>query len=253
MRVLIIEDDLAVVKILKAILEAEQFVVDAVSTMEEGFDNVNFYDYDVVLLDLVLPDGSGSDLLRRLRESRMTTPVLILSGLKEGASIVKGIDDGADDYITKPFNRQELLARVRAVVRRSKGHADSMMRVGRLNVDLKARQADVDGKPLSLTVKEYAILELLVLRKGSTLSKEMFLNHLYGGIDEPELKIIDVFVCKLRKKISQALGCDENYIQTVWGRGYILRDPKTNEDVTTVVAAESTAFEPAETRKKEAS
>lgn len=244
MRVLVVEDDMAAVRVLTSILEAEQFVVNTATTLDEALDMAKFYDYDVVLLDLMLPDGHGSDLLRRFREARLTMPVLILSGLGEQRDVVKGIDGGADDYVTKPFNKQELLARMRAVVRRSKGYADAIVRVGRLSVDLNAQQAEVDGKPLQLTRKEYAILELLVLRKGFVLGKEMFLNHLYGGMDEPELKIIDVFVCKLRKKISAALGCEENYIQTVWGRGYILRD---SQNETQQAVAEESALSAANT------
>jgi two-component system cell cycle response regulator CtrA len=114
------------------------------------------------------------------------------------------------------------------VVRRARGHSESVIRTGKLVVNLNARTVEVGGKPLHLTGKEYGILELLSLRKGTTLTKEMFLNHLYGGMDEPELKIIDVFVCKLRKKLATATG-GENYIETVWGRGYVLRDPSATE------------------------
>jgi len=131
---------------------------------------------------------------------------------------------GADDYLTKPFHKSELIARIQAIIRRSKGHSQSVITAGRLSVNLDTRTVEIDGQPVHLTGKEYAILELLALRKGTTLTKEMFLNHLYGGIDEPELKIIDVFVCKLRKKLSAATD-GENYIETVWGRGYVLREP----------------------------
>ena len=137
---------------------------------------------------------------------------------------VKGLGIGADDYLTKPFHKSELIARIQAIIRRSKGHSQSVISAGRLSVNLDTRTVEIDGQPVHLTGKEYAILELLALRKGTTLTKEMFLNHLYGGIDEPELKIIDVFVCKLRKKLSAATN-GENYIETVWGRGYVLREP----------------------------
>ena len=172
----------------------------------------------------MLPDIDGYEVLRRLRAARVQTPILILSGLSGLDDKIKGLGVGADDYLTKPFDKRELIARIQAIVRRSKGHSDSIIQTGKLKVNLDTRTVEVDGQPLHLTGKEYGILELLSLRKGTTLTKEMFLNHLYGGMDEPELKIIDVFVCKLRKKLAAATGGD-NYIETVWGRGYVLRDP----------------------------
>ena len=138
---------------------------------------------------------------------------------------VRSFGFGADDYVTKPFHREELTARIHAVVRRSKGHSQSVIRTGKLAVNLDAKTVEVDGSRVHLTGKEYAMLELLSLRKGTTLTKEMFLNHLYGGMDEPELKIIDVFICKLRKKLAHACEGD-NYVHTVWGRGYVLQDPQ---------------------------
>jgi two-component system cell cycle response regulator CtrA len=159
-----------------------------------------------------------------LRAARVRTPILILSGLAELDHKIKGLGFGADDFLTKPFDRRELVARIQAIVRRSKGHPESTIRTGKLLVNLDNRIVSVEDQPVHLTGKEYGILELLSLRKGTTLTKEMFLNHLYGGMDEPELKIIDVFVCKLRKKLAQATG-GKHYIETVWGRGYVLRDP----------------------------
>jgi two-component system cell cycle response regulator CtrA len=176
------------------------------------------------LLDLNLPDITGYDVLKKLRLAKVDTPILILSGLDETENKIKGFGFGADDYMTKPFNREELVARIHAIVRRSKGHAQSIIETGKVKVNLDAKTVEVERKPVHLTGKEYQMLELLSLRKGTTLTKEMFLNHLYGGMDEPELKIIDVFICKLRKKLSVATG-GENYIETVWGRGYVLRDP----------------------------
>jgi len=126
--------------------------------------------------------------------------------------------------MTKPFHRDELVARIHAIIRRSQGHSQALIHTGRVSVNLDAKTVEVDGGAVHLTGKEYQMLELLSLRKGTTLTKEMFLNHLYGGMDEPELKIIDVFICKLRKKLAEATG-GENYIETVWGRGYVLRDP----------------------------
>jgi two-component system cell cycle response regulator CtrA len=167
-------------------------------------------------------------VLKKLRVAKVGTPVLILSGINEMDSKVRALGFGADDYVTKPFHRDELVARIHAVVRRSKGHSQSVIKTGKLSVNLDAKTVEVDGARVHLTGKEYAMLELLSLRKGTTLTKEMFLNHLYGGMDEPELKIIDVFICKLRKKLSLACSGD-NYIETVWGRGYVLRDPEDME------------------------
>ena len=181
-----------------------------------------------IILDLMLPDIDGIEVLRRLRDARVETPVLILSGLTDANDKVKGLGTGADDYLTKPFNKAELMARIQAIVRRSKGHAQSIIRTGKLAVNLDSHTVEVDGRHVHLTGKEYGILELLSLRKGTTLTKEMFLNHLYGGMDEPELKIIDVFICKLRKKLGNATG-GENYIETIWGQGYVLRGPEAKE------------------------
>lgn len=224
MRVLIVEDDPLIARTLDAMLRSEGMVVDVTSLGEDGLEIGKLYEYDIILLDLVLPDMDGYEVLRRLRAARIETPVLILSGLTEPDKKIKGLGSGADDYLTKPFDRGELVARIQAIVRRSNGHAQSVIVTGPLEVNLDARTVQVRGEPLHLTAKEYGILELLSLRKGQTLTKEQFLNHLYGGIDEPELKIIDVFICKLRKKLTAATG-GSPCIETVWGRGYVLRDP----------------------------
>ncbi len=224
MRILLIEDEPTTAQAIELILTAEGFIVDKTDLGEEGLDLGKLYDYDIILLDLNLPDMHGYDVLKRLRTARIATPVLILSGVGDIDSKIRSFSFGADEYITKPFHRDELTARIHAVIRRSKGHAQSVLRIGKLLVNLSAKTVDVDGTRVHLTGKEYGMLELLALRKGTTLTKDMFLNHLYGGMDEPELKIIDVFICKLRKKLTLACG-GENYIETVWGRGYMLRDP----------------------------
>jgi len=225
MRVLLIEDDSATAQSIELMLLSEGFNVFTTSLGEEGVDLGKIYDYDIILLDLGLPDISGYEVLRTLRVSKIRTPILILSGMSGTEDKVRGLGFGADDYLTKPFHKDELVARIHAIVRRAKGHAQSVIQTGNLVVNLDTKTVEVDGERVHLTGKEYQMLELLSLRKGTTLTKEMFLNHLYGGIDEPELKIIDVFICKLRKKLAMATGGD-HYIETVWGRGYVLRDPK---------------------------
>ena len=231
MRVLLIEDDSTTAQSIELMLKSEGFNVYATDLGEEGIDLGKIYDYDIILLDLNLPDMSGFEVLRTLRVSRVRTPTLILSGLAGIEDKVKGLGFGADDYMTKPFHKDELVARIHSIVRRSKGHAQSVIQIGDLLVNLDTKMAEINDARLHLTGKEYQMLELLSLRKGTTLSKEMFLNHLYGGRDEPETKIIDVYICKLRKKLASASG-RKNYTETVWGRGYVLRDPADEVAVT---------------------
>ena len=221
MRVLLIEDDSAMARSIELMLRSEGFNVYTTDLGEEGIDLGKLYDYDIIVLDLQLPDMSGFEVLKSLRLAKVQTPVLILSGNAIVEAKVKALGFGADDYMTKPFHKDELVARIQAVVRRSKGHSQSVIITGKLTVNLDAKTVEVDGQRVHLTGKEYQMLELLSLRKGTTLTKEMFLNHLYGGMDEPELKIIDVFLCKLRKKVGLGL------VETVWGRGYVLRDQDT--------------------------
>ncbi|MEI6798338.1 MAG: response regulator transcription factor [Pseudomonadota bacterium] len=224
MRILLVEDDPTTSRSIEMMLGHANLNVFCADLGEDGIDLAKLYDYDLILLDLNLPDMSGHEVLRQLRLARIETPILILSGADDTDSKLKGFGFGADDYLTKPFHREELVARIHAIIRRSKGHAQSVIRLGKLTVNLDAKTVEVDGRSVHLTGKEYQMLELLSLRKGSTLTKEMFLNHLYGGMDEPELKIIDVFICKLRKKLAEATG-GQSYIETVWGRGYVLREP----------------------------
>ncbi len=225
MRVLLIEDDGATAQSIELMLKSDGFNVYTTDLGEEGVDLGKVYDYDIILLDLNLPDMTGFDVLKSLRVSKVNTPILILTGQGDIETKVRGLGFGADDYMTKPFHKDELVARIHAVVRRSKGHSQSVITTGKLVVNLDAKTVEVAGQRVHLTGKEYQMLELLSLRKGTTLTKEMFLNHLYGGMDEPELKIIDVFICKLRKKLAAATQ-GEHYIETVWGRGYVLRDPQ---------------------------
>jgi two-component system cell cycle response regulator CtrA len=226
MRVLLIEDDSAVAQSIELMLKSESFNIYTTDLGEEGIDLGKIYDYDIILLDLNLPDMSGFEVLRGLRVSKVAAPILILSGLAGIEDKVRGLGFGADDYMTKPFHKDELIARIHALVRRSRGHAQSTIQTGDLTVDLDTKKVEINGIRVHLTAKEYKILELLSLRRGTTLTKEMLLNHLYGGMDEPESKIIDVFMCKLRKKLASASGGDD-FIETVWARGYVLSEPGT--------------------------
>jgi two-component system cell cycle response regulator CtrA len=228
MRVLLIEDDRSIAQSLELVLKTESFNVYTTDLGEEGVDLGRLYDYDIILLDLNLPDMSGFEVLRSLRVSKVRTPILILSGLASIEHKVKGLGFGADDYMTKPFHKTELIARVHAIVRRSRGHAQSVVQNGDLTVNVDAKTVHINRVHVNLTGKEYQILELLCLRRGTTITKEMFLSQLYGGMDEPEIKIIDVFICKLRKKLAVASG-GKDYIETVWGRGYLLREPQEVE------------------------
>lgn len=223
MRVLLIEDDKTIGQNIAMVLGKEGMVVDTSYLGEDGLEMAKLYDYDIVVLDLMLPGIDGYEVVRSLRAAKNNTPVLILSGLSGSDKKVKGLGFGADDYLTKPFDRSELIARVNALVRRSKGLADPVVRTGSMEINLNSKIVTIGGKVLHLTSKEYALVELLGMRKGTTINKEQFLNHLYGGMDEPEMKIIDVFLCKIRRKIEK-LSDGVEYIETVWGRGYILKD-----------------------------
>ncbi len=226
MRVLLVEDDLTAAHGLTLILKGSGAIVEHAETGEEAIDLTRHYEYDIVLLDLILPDVKGYEVVRRMRTLRNDTPVLILSGLSRPQAKVKGLSLGADDFITKPFNIMELLARVQAITRRRKGYSQPTLRLGGLELNLESRQVAVNGREIRLTSKEYSILELLVLRRGKLLTKDAFLNHLYSGTDEPERQIVDLYICRLRKKLACA-GAG-NMIGTVRGHGYMLRDQRAH-------------------------
>ena len=223
MRLLLVEDDRTAARGLVAQLAADGLPAEVADTATEAFDLALATPYDLILLDLMLPDQDGLDLLRRLRAAGIGTPVVVLSGLASAHAKVKAFTLGADDFMSKPFDREELLARIRAVLRRSKTNARPRLGIGPLSIDLEAQKVTVHDREVLLTGREYGILELLALRRGSVLGKEAFMTHLYSGMDEPEMKIIDVFICKLRRKLADAGA--ESLIGTIRGRGYVLRDP----------------------------
>ncbi|MBT5157258.1 MAG: response regulator transcription factor [Rhodobiaceae bacterium] len=219
MRILLIEDDVLLAQSLTDALEAEGFQVDEADCGEDRLELAKLYEYQVMILDLGLPDMRGDEVLQNLRQQNTDMPVLILSGDTQVESRLSCLHKGADDYLIKPFNMEELVARLQALVRRANGHAQNVLQFGDLTLNLTARDVSVGDTRVELTSKEYQMFELLCLRKGNVVSKESFLDHLYGGMDEPEMKIIDVFNCKLRKKIEKS-GASTPLIQTVWGRGY---------------------------------
>ena len=225
MRILVIEDDPTVAESIELMVRSEGMEAQATDLGQDGLDLGSVFLYDLILLDLNLPDKSGFDVLRSLRLGKIKTPVLILSGLNGIEQKVKGLGLGADDYLTKPFQSDELIARIRAILRRSGDQVESVIRCGDLTLKLDQKRAQMGRRDLGLTTKEYQILELLAMRQGTPITKDMFLGHLYGGMDEPGQKIIDVFICKLRKKLMQASG-GKDYIETIWGRGYVLRNPE---------------------------
>ncbi|MFL1463843.1 response regulator transcription factor [Roseococcus sp. DSY-14] len=222
MRILLVEDDRTAARGISFQLQQHRMVVDVADSGAEALELARLYDYDAVIVDIMLPDIEGYEVVSRLRGARVEAPVMVLSAVNKTAAKVKALGAGADDYLAKPFDPDELAARMQAMIRRSKGYSQPRIQMGAISLDLAAKEVAVQGAPVHLTGKEYAILELLMLRRGSVLSKENFLDHLYGGMDEPDAKIIDVFVCKLRKKLQQAGAA--NIIGTVWGRGYIIRE-----------------------------
>jgi two-component system cell cycle response regulator CtrA len=231
MRVLLIEDDSATTKSIKMLLKSQRYVCDCTDLGEDGLEIAKLYEYDIIILDLMLPDMDGYDVLKRMRLARVETPVLILSGLGEPANKVKGFEKGADDYMTKPFDQEELIARIQAIVRRSHGYSVPAINVGNLTVNLASRSIELDDQTIPLTRTEFSIVELLARRKGNLISKETLLNHIYGSINEPDQKVVDVFICKIRKKLAAASDGDK-YIRTVWGDGYVMDDPKKNNNNT---------------------
>ena len=180
MRVLLIEDEASTAQSIELMLKG--FNVYTTDLGEEGVDLGKLFDHDIILLDLNLPDMSGFEVLRSLRVAKVKTPILILSGLAGIEDKVKGLGIGADDYLTKPFQKDELVARIHSIVRRSRGHAQSVIQTGELVVNLDTKTVEVNSARVHLSSKEYQMLELLSLRKGTPLSKEMFLNHLYGVV-----------------------------------------------------------------------
>jgi len=226
MRVLIAENNNSRKDTMIAYLSNMGFNTYACYDADEAIELAKIYDYDIMVLSMHMP--GGKNVIRELRANRINTPIMVIMEDTAPEKTADILSYGADDVMQIPLAPVELSARLTAIIRRSKGHAQSIINTGKITVNLDAKTVEVSGKPVHLTGKEYQMLELFSLRKGMTLAKEVFLDHLYGGMDEPKLKIIDVFVCRLRKKLSEATQ-DGSYIKTVWGRGYRMDEPQAKQ------------------------
>ena len=218
MKLLLIEDELALSEALTAMLRAEGFAVDPVETLHSADTAVRVSTYDAVLLDLYLPDGDGMVWLRRLRASGNSTPVIIMTARDQISDRISGLKSGADDYVVKPFDIQELLARLGAVLRRVQGTASSWLQVGSLALDLQGRRARVQDQDIELTAKEWAVLEKLASRPGRLVNKEALDQALYSFDDEVGSNTLEVYISRIRKKIGK------QRVETVRGLGYRLVD-----------------------------
>lgn len=222
MRVLVIEDDKNLGKIVKKGLEENAFVVDLCPDGEEGLYMAETYPYDAVILDVLLPGMDGFTILKSLRDKKIDVPVVMLTAKVEVEDKIKGLNIGADDYISKPFDFTELIARVRAVMRRTKGVTSSVITVGDLVIDTNTRTANRAGRVVKLSSKEYNLLEYLAFNKGRVVSRSEIIEHLYDTEFDLDSNVIDVYVNFLRNKIDK--GFDKHILQTVRGAGYILKE-----------------------------
>ena len=231
MHILVVEDDPIVADVLGMTLEESGYFETTADSIESALFELKHNQIDAVLLDLNLPDGDGTRLARLIRKNHMPVPILVVSGNSGIDDKITALGAGAVGYPTKPFDRHELVANLDAIIRRTHGHSAATVNAGNLMVDLSRNYAKIGDARLDLMAKEFRIIEFLALRKGAVLSKDAFLNHLYGGIDEPEPKIIDVFMCKLRRKLADA-GATGVVIDTIWGQGYILREMRDYDAMT---------------------
>ena len=225
MRLLLIEAEALAARQTMHVLKACRAIAEHAESGEDGLDLARHYDYDLVLLDHALPGLDGTEVVRRMRAAGIDTPAVVMTAQSQADINVPAFQAGADDVVRKPFDPAELQARLQAIMRRSRGYSQPTLVLGSLQLNLDSREVFVGGTSVRLTVKEYAVLELLVLRKGMVLTKDMFLDHLYGGTGEPDSKIIDLLVCRVRKKLADAGAPDA--ISTVWGRGHMMCEVAT--------------------------
>lgn len=221
MRVLLVEDHKPLVRALKQGLEEEGFAVDAAYDSDEADHKANTAEYDAIVLDRMLPGADGLALLQRWRRRGLVSPVLVLTARGSVEDKVLGLDSGADDYLTKPFQLEELLARLRALVRRGYQVKDPMLRIHDLEIDTAARTVRRAGRSIALTPREYALLEFLAFHRGRVVTRSMIWEHLYDEEDETTSNVVDVYIRYLRTKIDK--GFEPTLILTRRGEGYLLR------------------------------
>ncbi|ETR75634.1 transcriptional regulator [Afipia sp. P52-10] len=216
MRVLVVEDEPRIAADVRSGLEAANYAVDTASDGDDAWFKGETEDYDAIVLDLGLPRLDGLSVLKRLRGAGIATPILILTARDGWREKVEGIDAGADDYLTKPFQMEELVARLRAITRRAAGQASSVIRSGPLELDTRARAATVDGRALSLSTMEYRLLSYLLLHRGRTMSQGELLEHIHAGDTDRDINAIEALVARLRRKLGFPL------IETRRGHGYCI-------------------------------
>ena len=230
MRVLLVENQISPIRALATFFKAEGLIVECTDTGEEALELLRHYPFDLIVLNRAPTDINGTSLISRVRTAGHHTPIIALLGATSPKQRLATLSSGADDVVEHDIDRAELLARMRAILRRSRGYSESVIRCGKLALDHERQDVTLDGEHVHLTQKEFALLQLLMMRKNTVMTKEVILSNLYGGMDEPEIKIIDVFVCKIRSKLAKA-GV-RNLIQTEWGRGYVVRDISRDDDRT---------------------
>lgn len=224
MKLLLVEDNICLANDMRHFLVNNGFVVEHVVTLQEGIDKVNIYDYDMVIVDIGLPDGSGLDLIKQMKSSKINSGILIVTAKNAIEDKVRGLDLGADDYITKPFHKSELNARIRSVLRRKKFNNSNIITINELKIDVLAAQAFVHEEPITLTKKEYDLLLYFMYNQNKVLTKESIAEHLWGDqIDQADtFDFIYNHIKNLRKKIINAGGKD--YIKSMYGMGYKFLD-----------------------------
>ena len=224
MRILVVEDDDLVADLICEILVDKRYHVVRVNSGEQAIDHCAMNCYNAMILDIGLPNMDGNQVIKTLRSMNIMIPILVVSAKSHIENKLQSLDQGADDFMIKPFHKKELVARIHALIRRNEKLKNHIITCKNLRIDIKNKQVKILDQLITLTPKEYHMLEIIAIRKGRPVSKLAIMNHLYGGdMDEPDLKIIDVFACTLRKKltkVNQGINC----IETIWGRGYMMPD-----------------------------